>query len=125
MDEDDNPDQDVAPMDWQPFEDYGRTELPEVDMQDESSKNKEEIRLRPAVFNPVDEWNLDAYGMKGLDGLFAKGVSLDDMRMEGKAATSSSTKPLLQIALALLALTTSVGVYLAYQHSHKLGQVAP
>jgi hypothetical protein len=122
MDEDDIPDQDVASMDWQPFENDGRTDLPEVDMQDVSAFKKDEIKLRPAVFNPVDEWNLDAYGMKGLDGLFAKGVSLDDMRMEGKTTTRVSTKLLLQMTLGLLALATSAGVYLAYRPSQKLDQ---
>lgn len=84
MDEDDNQagvDPTENDMDWQPFE-TGMMNNHDVDMLEEKSRDAVEIKLRPAVFNPNDEWGLTAYGMKGLDGLFAKGVSLDDIRMD-------------------------------------------
>lgn len=72
-------------MDWQPFEAGSSISGPntnDVDMTEDTPNDTAEIKLRPAVFNPNDEWGLTAYGVKGLDGLFAKGVSLDDIRLD-------------------------------------------
>lgn len=117
MDEDDQPDQAVMSMDWQPFDDdrnVGRHELPDVDMQDTSASNRKDILLRPAVFNPDDDWNLAAYGMKGLDGLFAKGVSLEDIRSEVHDTARKSPRYLVSILLIVLTLIFSGLAYVLY-----------
>lgn len=107
MDEDADPaDTTAAPMDWQPFDEdlhVSRTDVPDVDMQDDTINKRAEIKLRPAVFNPEDEWHLAAYGMKGLDGLFAKGVTLDDVRMDDAASHTSKVNPFTHLVAAALA----------------------
>lgn len=105
-----------ADMDWQPFENgytAGNQTLTDVEMTDEGASGNQEIKLRPAVFNPNDEWGLTAYGMKGLDGLFAKGVTLDDIRLDA-AKPSDLGRILPYLVYSLMGVTCLCASYVLY-----------
>jgi hypothetical protein len=119
MDEDDRPGPDSDPghdMDWQPLDEHlSSNDHRDVDMQGSTSS---ETVLRPAVFNPENEWNLVAYGMKGLDSLFASGVSLSDTRHEVRSTSRNiRAMPIVWIFLAFFSALFGVGLY--YNHIGK------
>lgn len=122
-------------MDWQPFDaldanDQGNGHSTVSSATTDEDENQG-IHLRPAVFNPEDDWNLAAYGMKGLDGLFAKGVSLRDTRFDDlkvpadKGSFSNRTLILSLCLVSLLLLGFASSLWLQRIQQGLLWQSAP